>query len=92
MTKVLCTRVAEGLRASEAIVTIQDLQGRRHDLRIERDFLSGHNGHSYLPVDIVHQDARTGALLIELPLEAETGANRLWIRPEDLLEPNEAPT
>ena len=39
---------------------------------------------------VVHVDPKTHCVLIELPHEAETGINRLWVRPDQLDEPVEA--
>lgn len=66
------------------------MEGRNHFIRVERDFLSQEPGGAFLPVGIVHVDPRTKAVLIELPHEAEIGANRLWVRQEQLDEPIEA--
>jgi hypothetical protein len=90
MAKLCCDNISEGLRASERLATFQDYRGRRHFIRVESDFLSEQGGHSYLPVGVVHVDPRTKLVLIELPHEAETGANRLWVKPEQLDEPVEA--
>jgi hypothetical protein len=90
MSKVRCQSVSEGLRDSEALVTLQDYKGRRHVIRVERDFLSNENGINYLPIGVVHIDPKSKAVLIELPHEAETGANRLWVKQEELDEPVEA--
>jgi hypothetical protein len=90
MAKVRCEAVSEGLRASEAIAVLRDYHGRRHFIRVERDFLSEQGGTAYLPIGVVHVDPRTKAILIELPHEAETGANRLWVAPDQLDEPIEA--
>ncbi|HEY8505456.1 MAG TPA: hypothetical protein VIL46_12810 [Gemmataceae bacterium] len=87
MAKVRCENVSEGLRASEALASLRDYGGRRHFIRVERDFLSEQGGRFYLPVGVVHVDPRTKAVLIELPHEAETGANRLWVAEEQLDEP-----
>jgi hypothetical protein len=54
MSKVRCQSVSEGLRDSEALVTLQDYKGRRHVIRVERDFLSNENGINYLPIGVVH--------------------------------------
>ena len=91
MIKILCENVSPGLREADAILTFLDFHGRRHFLQIEKDFLVHHNGHSYLAVGLVHRDARTGAFLIELPHEAETGVNRLWVSAEKVLEGDEVP-
>src|SRR5580658_9605775 len=90
MAKVRCENVSEGLRASEALASLRDYHGRRHFIRVERDFLSEENGVFYLPIGVVHVDPKTHAVLIEFPHEAETGANRLWVKQEQLNEPIEA--
>jgi hypothetical protein len=85
MIKILCEQVSPGLREADAILTFRDFNGRRHFLQIEKDLLAHRNGHTYLPVDFVHRDAPTGAFLIELPHEAESGFHRLWISREEAL-------
>jgi hypothetical protein len=90
MNKIRCESIGDGLRASEGLAIFRDYQGRKHYLRVERDFLSVENGNAYLPVGVVHVDPRTGLVLVELPHEAETGANRLWVKQEQLDEPLEA--
>jgi hypothetical protein len=91
MIKILCDDVSPGLREADAILTLRDIHGRRHFLQIERDLLVPRNGNAYLPVGFVHRDARTGAFLIELPHEAETGVNRLWVSAESVIDPDEVP-
>lgn len=90
MAKLRCDSISEGLRASESLAAFQDFRGRRHFIRVETDFLSQQAGQSFLPIGIVHFDIKTKLVLIELPHEAETGANRLWVKPEQLDEPVEA--
>ena len=89
MIKILCEQVSPGLREADAILTFLDFHGRRHFLQIEKDLLVRHNGHSYLSVGFVQRDAPTGAFLIELPHEAETGVNRLWVSAEKVLDAGE---
>jgi len=91
MVRVLCAGVSRGLRAADVIATIRDLQGRNHFLQIERDFLTQDNGHSYLPVSVIHRDVQTGAVLIEFPHEAETGVNRIWVPGAALLPSTQGP-
>ncbi len=90
MAKLRCERISDGLRASEAVAILRDYANRRHFIRVERDFLSEQGDHYYLPIGIVHIDPKTKAVLIELPHEAETGANRLWVTQGQLDEPVEA--
>jgi hypothetical protein len=90
MAKLRCESVKEGLRASEVVAVLRDWSGRRHFIRVEGDFLSNGGADRYLPVGVVHVDRSKDAVLIELPHEAETGANRLWVRADQLDEPVEA--
>lgn len=90
MANIRCEEVSDGLRASEALAIFRDFHGRKHFIRVERDFLTKQGRDFFLPVGIVHIDPKGKAVLIELPHEAETGANRLWVKPEQLDEPIEA--
>jgi hypothetical protein len=83
--EILCEKVSRGMREVDAIATIRDFHGRRHFLNIEKDFLTCQNSHWSLPVALIHCDPRTGAVLIELSQEAETGVNRIWVRAEDVV-------
>jgi hypothetical protein len=88
MSRIQIDEVTPGLRDSEAVASFTDYQGRKHFIRVERDFLVTQDGTAYLPVATITIDKDTGAHLIELPHEAETGANRLWMKAEavDALE------
>jgi hypothetical protein len=90
MAKIRCENVTQGLRPSEAAASFLDFNGRKHVIRVERDFLTQNQGALFLPVGIVHLDPRTKAVLVELPHEAETGVNRLWVKQDQLDEPIEA--
>jgi hypothetical protein len=92
MTLVVCDEVGPGMRPSERTVAVKDVYGRREFLRADEDFLTaGKDGRYYITVGVVHVDPKSKAVLIELPHEAYSGANRLWVRPQDLLGPVEAP-
>jgi hypothetical protein len=90
MGKIRCDSISEGLRDSEVLAAFEDFRGRRHFIRVERDFLSHYAGNYFLPIGVVHVDPKTKLVLVELPHEAETGANRLWVQQEKLDEPVEA--
>ncbi|HUY93558.1 MAG TPA: hypothetical protein VMV10_32825 [Pirellulales bacterium] len=90
MAKIRCTNVSDGLRPSEAVASFVDFHGRTHFIRVERDFLTEQEGATFLPVGVVHVDPKHKAVLVELPHEAETGANRLWVKEKTLDEPIEA--
>ncbi len=90
MAKIRCTKITDGLRQSEALASFTDYHGRTHFIRVERDFLSSQGEYTFLPVGVVHVDPKKKAVLIELPHEAETGVNRIWVKQEQLDEPIEA--
>ena len=73
-------------------MAVKDVHGRRQFLRVEHDFLTVANGKTYLPVGLVYQDSQRQLALIEFPHEADSGANRLWVRLTDLLQDTGATT
>ncbi len=90
MALVVCDEVNKGFKPSERSVGIKDVRGGKQFLRVPADFLTpGKDGRLYLPVGVVGQDRKTTAVLIELPHEADSGANRLWVWPSDFLQPPE---
>ncbi len=89
MVQVLC-EVTQGLRESERTVTVKDVRDRQHTLRVPFDFVTTQGAKNYITVGVVGVDRKGGTVLIELPHEADSGSNRLWVRPQDLLEPVEA--
>jgi hypothetical protein len=89
MAQVRC-EVSAGLRPSEATVAVADVYDHRQFLRIERDFLNMVEGQPFLTVGIVHDDRQQPWVLIELPHEADSGVNRLWVRRDSLLPSNGA--
>lgn len=50
MSLVACNSTSAGLRGSEVLVTVHDINDRRHAIRVERDFLTSINGKDYLPL------------------------------------------
>lgn len=78
MAEVLCD-VSAGLRREEATVTVADVHDFRQCLRVEKDFLTQEQGQWFLPVGVVYDDRQNPWVLIELPHEADSGANRLWV-------------
>lgn len=83
MAQVICEE-SPGLRETERTVAVKDVHGRRHYLRVEVGFLARGGGRSFLPVGVVGIDEAKKMALIELPHEADSGVNRLWICLADL--------
>jgi hypothetical protein len=61
------------------VVAVPDETDNRHFLRVAQGVVHRSNGKSYLPIGIVEVDRRRGRVLIQLPYEADSGANRLWV-------------
>lgn len=85
MAMVRC-EISDGFRPSEANVGIADVNQRRQYLRLEQHLLTQSGDQWYMTIGVVQVDPRTSAVLIELPHEADSGANRLWVRKSDLLQ------
>jgi hypothetical protein len=50
------------------------------------------NGAYLLPVRLIGRDRRYNTALVQLPVEADSGANRVWVRGEIVAEaPDEVP-
>jgi hypothetical protein len=59
---------------------------------IDRGMLEQEDGVYYLPVVVVYVDRTKGAALVNLPIEADSGAHRLWVRLQDVRDlANEVP-
>jgi hypothetical protein len=78
MTLVVC-EVHQGLTNADASVAVKDVRGFEAFLHVERAFLTHENGHTLLPIGVVHRDRDKNVALIELPEEAGSGAHRLWV-------------
>ena len=90
MALVIC-EVDTGLRDSEANVGVQDVNGRQQYLRVDKHFVKIKEGRAYLPIGIVYRDSESGRALIELPHEADSGVNRLWVALGDIYQSEEQP-
>jgi hypothetical protein len=77
--------VSEGLRPAEATVRITDENNRGHFLPVDRELLNEEGGRYYLPVTLVHVDERKKRALVGLPIETDSGYNRLWVRQKQLV-------
>jgi hypothetical protein len=62
----------------EVIVTVRDETGRKQNLSVSKGMVAAVGTKSYLAVGIVQIDHQGKRVLVELPTEADSGANRLW--------------
>lgn len=86
MAYVLCT-VSDGLRPSEVTAEVRDVNDRPQYLRVHREFVKNLNNAWFLPIGIVFHDRDKDMYLIELPHEADSGVNRLWVTSTSIFEP-----
>jgi hypothetical protein len=77
--ELLCASVEDGLRPAEATVTVQEYDGSPQYMPVDRELLSRHGSSYYLPVRVLGVDRAKKLALISLPVEADSGANRLWV-------------
>jgi hypothetical protein len=91
MALVTC-EVAEGPRPGFKTIGVRTVEGHTEYLAIEERFLDRQNGEYLLPVRVVGRDAKQGLTLVQLPLEADSGANRVWVRTDQVtFKPDEVP-
>jgi hypothetical protein len=79
MAQVLC-EVSEGLKKSEATVKLPTYEGRPEFLPVDRGLLSEEGDRHYLSVGLIHISHEKKAALVSLPVEADSGAHRVWVR------------
>ncbi len=88
MASILC-KVSEGARAAEATVEVRDYNGRAERMPVDRDFLEKVGKAYYLPVLVAHVDRKTNLAVVNLPVEADSGAHRIWVRLDQLKDHEE---
>lgn len=79
MALVLC-EVSEGLRNTEATVKLAVLDGNYEFLPVDRGLLTKEGDKQYLSVGLVHISHEKKAALVSLPVEADSGAHRAWVK------------
>lgn len=72
-------------------VAVRDVSNQATYLEIQRDFIAHREGKTYLPIGVVHRDKDKGVALIEFPVEADSGAHRIWVPLGSLIEPRGQP-
>lgn len=91
MPYVLCDVVREKQGPLEKSVAVRSAQGHREFLEVPAAFLHREGGKSYLAVGLVSRDLRQDLALVELPFEADSGANHVWVATSSVLDPAPAP-
>ncbi len=77
--KLVTCEVSKGARDGFKTVGVQSVEGFIEYFSIEERFLFNENGEYLLPARVISTDSRYKTSLIQLPVEADSGANRVWI-------------
>jgi hypothetical protein len=83
---VLC-EVTPGIGGISTSVGVRDINNVPTYLEVEKDFVAKREGKDYLPVGVVYRDKERGVALIEFPVEAASGAHRIWVPLSSLIPP-----
>ena len=84
--------VTDGPRGGYKSVGVPSIEGFMEYLSIEERFLVREGDQYLLPVRRVGKDRTHNTALVQLPVEADSGANRVWVRNSLLVEAaNEVP-
>ena len=74
-----CEVIPGGILPNAVTAIITDVGGRSQYVQVTDGMINRDDGQPYLPVGIVDIDRRSRRVLIELPVEADSGANRMWV-------------
>ncbi len=89
---VLCEAVEPGFIDREVTVTIRAYKpGHEEYVRGAADSVIEDGGRSYLYIGVVRQDFATKAWLIQLPTEADSGTQRMWVPEASVIERSRTP-
>ena len=89
MTSVLCKILNGDTDASFRTVEIKSSENRSEFVQVPVSFLREDDGEHYLAVAVVGQDRGKRVVLIQLPFEADSGVNRLWVPESSVLQDEE---
>ena len=78
LPQVRC-EISEGLTESDRTVCVSDIEARQQFIHVLPSMINLVAGQPYLPVGVIEIDSRNKRVLIELPIEADSGVNRMWM-------------
>jgi hypothetical protein len=81
-----CEVIPGGILPGSVTARVRDLDGRSQFVQVTEGMINRDGDQTYLPIGIVDIDRRGRRVLIELPVEADSGANRMWIGFDTLLK------
>jgi hypothetical protein len=71
----------QALGNGHVIAEVTDRSGQREQVAVAEAFLVRRSGRTFLPVWFISQDPTTKLVQVELPQEAASGVNRIWVTP-----------
>ncbi len=80
------SEITEGARPGFKTIGVDSIEGHTEYLSIEEGFLVPKDGGLLLAVRLVARDPRHQTVLIQLPVEADSGANRVWVFESALID------
>ena len=83
---LLRSEISDGPRNEFKTVGIASVDGRTEYLTIEERLLARRSGELLLPVLEIGRDITKDIALVQLPVEADSGARRVWVRSADLVQ------
>jgi hypothetical protein len=83
MARIYC-KVSEGLRQAEASVTVTEYDGTPQHFPLDRGLISKVGGQDTVPVRLIQYDQSGALALVSLPVEADSGTQRIWVESKTL--------
>src|SRR4051812_9398641 len=80
LPEVRCEVIPGGILPEGVTARVEAEDGRSQYVQVTRGMINHDEGQDYLPIGIVQIDRSRRRVLIELPTEADSGANRMWIK------------
>jgi hypothetical protein len=77
--EVRCRVFPGGLYPGGVTARVEDVAGRPQFIQAVPGLINSRDGADYLVIGIVEIDRRSRRVLIEFPVEADSGANRIWV-------------
>ena len=81
---LLHCHIEEGPRQGFKTIGVASVEGHSEYLTIEEKFLVKRGEDRLLAVKIIGKDPQQKIVLVQLPYEADSGANRVWVKSEAL--------
>jgi hypothetical protein len=87
MPRLFCN-VTDGLRKAEATITVSEDDGTLQHFPLDRGLITKIVGKYAIPVSVIQyaeSDEDDELALVSLPVEADSGTQRIWVKLSDLV-------